>query len=401
MSKGFVQIHGLKSNLESEDENLVRVKFGNESVHHISFSKLKDKHNISETIVVIKNKIYEIEETMQIKEESIKLFIQFFQNEKISIPIDQFRDVYILSEFFNIAILTHELDNVGQKEFFNDLNILIQMLQNLNTFKVKIETSLINKIENALSSRINECFKNPKFSHLPVSTIYKILSVTDKEDLNANLLVDFIADSVDSLFVLFDFVEIQKVPTDKLEEIIKLNSGKTKERPIQKPLLANIAQIKQMKNKNSEGKNIQKPPSANNVQNKQVKSKSAEEKNIQKPPSVNNVQNKQMKSKNVEERSIQKPPPVNNVQIKQMKSKNAEEQNLIKLLANNNIQIKQMKKKKDNLILQVSVSRNEIEETKQEISRTKLELEKTKQEMRQAKEEMERLKKQMPKKGKK
>lgn len=249
MIKRFLQIDGSKSHYEPDDEDLIKIKIGNENIHQFNFLNFSDKYSYTEALIAIHNKIYEIEDTVQIKEESIKLFLQFIRDEKVSLPIEHFRDVYILSEYFKITKLTLELNNISQKELFKDLTLIIQVLFDLNSFKGKFETSLTNKIESFLSSQINECFKNPNFSRLPVSTIYRILNITNKETIDFNLLVDFITNSLDYLFILFEFVEIQKVTDDNIEKIIKLTED-TQKRMAFNSVPLNLMLIKRMKNEN-------------------------------------------------------------------------------------------------------------------------------------------------------
>lgn len=54
------------------------------------------------------------------------------------------------------------------KLFLSDLNFSIQIL--LDCKEAEIE--LVSKIENFITTRLNECMKNEKFKEIPTPTIY-------------------------------------------------------------------------------------------------------------------------------------------------------------------------------------------------------------------------------------
>ena len=178
MSKSHLQIDFSKS---KRDKDLIEIKFQNDDSVQVNFSKLvchskyiRDKYNYSEALNSFQQEIDEIEQNMKIKEESIKFFIQLIQEEKITFPIEHYKDIYTLSEYFCVPTITTELDNIRGEELFNDLDFTIQILQDYEAANDRIETKLLTKIENFLKVRINECMKNRKFNELPISTIYRL-----------------------------------------------------------------------------------------------------------------------------------------------------------------------------------------------------------------------------------
>ena len=108
-------------------------------------------------------------------------FFQFILSEKVSIPIAQFPDFYILSEHFDILRFIIELDKISQLKLFTDLNFTIQVFQNFETTNKNQETKMTSKIENFLSTHINESLTNRKFHELPMTIISRIIEKSDDE----------------------------------------------------------------------------------------------------------------------------------------------------------------------------------------------------------------------------
>ena len=216
------------SNLDNKIENdLIKIRFGDEDVIQVNFSKLvnksnyiRDKYKYSEALDLLQAEIEEIETNYNINEKSVKLFIQLIQEEKINIPVEHYKNFYTLSEYFQIPQFTSILDNISRKDLYKDLNFTIQILLDSETAKDSLETKLTCKIENFLKERINECIKNSKFKELPLPTIFRILD-QGKENVDQNLLVDFICESANTRSILLKFVEIDKLEDKKVEEFIK------------------------------------------------------------------------------------------------------------------------------------------------------------------------------------
>ena len=145
------------------------------------------------------------------------------QEEKVSIPIEHYKDLYTLSEYFNISKFTENLDKISEEELFNDLDFTIQLLidSTRSSKENENETQFKNKIEKYLSERVNECILNCKFKELDISTIYRIFEGKDKYELNHNLLIDFILESISIRFIFLKFVELDKMSDEKIEQFFK------------------------------------------------------------------------------------------------------------------------------------------------------------------------------------
>lgn len=211
MKKLCLPINVSNSKYESK-EHLIRIIFGKEDSLQINFSKLfieseylRTKYKYSEAFDFIQNELDEIKKKMDLNDEIIKLFVQLIEEENVVIPIDYYKNFYALSEYFVIPKITKELDNIRQRELFKDVNFTIQILLNSETSNNCYETRLTMKIENFLSENINVCIENSKFKELPIPTIARILDQS-KENVNHNLLLDFILESAShpSIFLIFN-----------------------------------------------------------------------------------------------------------------------------------------------------------------------------------------------------
>ena len=187
---------------------------------------------------------------MKIQEESIKLFIELIQEEKVELPIEHYKDIYTLSEYFCTSTITKELDNISQKSLFKDLNFTIQFLQYYEKLNNGFDTKLPIKIENFLKGHINECLLNDKFCELEISTIYRLLEES-KEKVDFNLVIDFILEKAKSRFSMFKLIKIDKLKESKFYELIKFleSQEETTQQMYLEYIPLNLSLIKNMMNK--------------------------------------------------------------------------------------------------------------------------------------------------------
>ena len=229
MSKQLLRIDA-SSLKNKKDEDLTKIKFKNADDLQIDFSTfyikskyLLDKYKYFEALESIQSEIDEIKQKFDMNDESIKCFIKLIEGEDVDLPIEHYKDIYRLSEYFCIPQITSILDKISRDELFNDLNFTIQFLLDSETEKNRLETKLSSKIENFLKERINECIKNAKFGELNVPTICRIIDQS-KEKVDQSLLVDFILESIDTRFILLKFVELQKLADNEVEKFINFIS---------------------------------------------------------------------------------------------------------------------------------------------------------------------------------
>lgn len=67
------------------------------------------------------------------------------------------------------------------------------------------------KIQDRLLKQIDECLQDEDFSKLPASMIYQMLDKSDREKIDSDLLFTIIDKSIDRLFILFHFVDLENL----------------------------------------------------------------------------------------------------------------------------------------------------------------------------------------------
>lgn len=80
------------------------------------------------------------------------------------------------------------------------------------------------KVENLLSSKINECFSNGIFDKLLIQIIHRVIKESSPNTINNDKLFDMIKKSLNKFCVLFPFLNLQKITDDRLEELCKMYS---------------------------------------------------------------------------------------------------------------------------------------------------------------------------------
>lgn len=105
MNNGFLQID-VSSSKEKEDDDIIKIRFGDDEIIQMNFTKfffqskyLRGKLNAFNSI---QDEIYEINMKMKISVECIKSFIQLVQEKKVNIPIESYKDICTLLEYFCI-----------------------------------------------------------------------------------------------------------------------------------------------------------------------------------------------------------------------------------------------------------------------------------------------------------
>lgn len=243
------------SDSETNSDDLIKLKFGNDDIVHVNYYKLvyqskyiRDNFSYSEALTSFQAEIEKIEDKLKINKESIKLFIQLIQQEKVSITYDHFKNFCTLSNYFCIPRFTQKLDKIMREELLNDLNFSIQILIDSQSATDNNDTEFTSKIEDLLGNRVNECFKIQKFGELPISIIYRIINKSDKEKFNHDLLIDFILESISTRFILLRLVELHKLTDKKLEKFFKFFDEQQESREIYMAYMQfNYSFIKKMK----------------------------------------------------------------------------------------------------------------------------------------------------------
>ena len=197
----------------------------------------------------LSNKLQIYQTKFNINDQNAILFFKLIHDERVVISNEIYFDLYKLSEFFNAIKLLNFL-NKYSKNNFNDLSNIIQKIRiSMQNDDDTDQDNFNTEMEQKLVDRINECFTNPYFGELPVSTIYRIISKCNIQTLSMDLLFDFISNSINTRFSLLCFLDLQKLPESKFDELYEKYSESGKS-DIYQHLPNNLDYIKILKNEN-------------------------------------------------------------------------------------------------------------------------------------------------------
>ena len=134
MNRCLLHIDVSDSNDNIEDD-LIKIKLSEEDVVQLNFTQffirskyLRDKYKYLDAINSIQNEILEMKQINNIQEESIKIFFELLEEEKITIPIEIYKGIYKLSEYLNIPKFIWNHKRIAEEKLFQDLDFSIQIL---------------------------------------------------------------------------------------------------------------------------------------------------------------------------------------------------------------------------------------------------------------------------------
>lgn len=197
----------------------------------VKYSKLvRDGYLFSAASKHFPEEIHKFLEDFQLSHETFVYFSQLLNqncviDENSSITYKECTDLLTITEYLKIRKLSFKIDEYIENR--NDVDFIIDMiLHELNTQKKSQESGIEIKqrIERLLTSKIDECFTNDKFSELPISVIHRIVTKSSKEKIDSNKLFDFIKKSISKYCILFQFIDLQKLSEDRLIEMCDIYS---------------------------------------------------------------------------------------------------------------------------------------------------------------------------------
>ncbi|KAK8840721.1 hypothetical protein M9Y10_030498 [Tritrichomonas musculus] len=192
---------------------------------------IRESYVFSEVINRIPQEIRKYQEQSHLLPENVDLFFQLLQqnyniNDDSIFTYIQCMDLLKISDFLGVRKLSSKI-----KQYIlshnNNVDFIIQMIQ--YNVKTQAETSdqqieISSEIEQLLASKINESFSNEKFGQLPIEIIYRVVSKSSPDLINSNKLFDIIIKSLSKYHVLFQFLDLQKLSNDRLEELCEMYS---------------------------------------------------------------------------------------------------------------------------------------------------------------------------------
>ena len=214
-----------------ENDDLITFQHDSTTINFYYSQLTKYSKNIRESYRFsdVSNRIRQLQEESQLSPENIDLFFQLLKqnyniNEDSIFTYIQCNDLLKISHLLKVRKLTYKI-NQYIKSHNIDVDFIIQMIQ--YDAKTQTETSnqqikISDEIEQLLTSKINECFSNEKFSQLPIEIIYRVVSQSSADLINSNKLYDIIIKSLSKYYVLFQFLDLQKLSNDRLEDLCEM-----------------------------------------------------------------------------------------------------------------------------------------------------------------------------------
>lgn len=210
---------------EEEEEDLISLQIGSNTIYICysllsKYSKLiREKYLISDVKDHLSEDIEHLQQETNLNEENIITFLQYFRNQPINITNDNFRDIYKLSEFFQVKTLLRELDKYKSTHSNSIVFFIRTILDEISMMGEVIKYNLGDKMKKQLSEKVNECLQNKIFGKLPVYVIYEVLSNANKSKMKSDLLLDFINQSKNDRFILFTFLDLKTLSDNKFNEL--------------------------------------------------------------------------------------------------------------------------------------------------------------------------------------
>ena len=186
------------------------------------------------------------QEKMNIDDDSIITFLQLLNNEEVDMKEYEFFNLMKLTNIFKIdslgKILNNYLRNTKSVDFI--LSLKIAQEQNENSY---LTDQILVDIESCLKDNINECLENDKINFLSVSSVYRMIEKSDLEKISSELLYRYIINSIEKRYLLFQFVNIEKLTEESFDDIYHKYQN-SKNTPFF-TCFSNIEYIKELRNK--------------------------------------------------------------------------------------------------------------------------------------------------------
>lgn len=214
-----------QSDSSEEDTNeletdAVTIQLDHDQYIHINYSQLckhsqliRNNYLISDVRFKLPKDIQKFQYKNKIKTENIISFFKLLQDENTPMTNDKYIDFLKLSDFFQIKKLTKNLTKYYKQNETN-IDFIIQSILSTIEKNDDLDDYQFNfsaKIEDILTSHIDEFLKNENIIKLPVSLIYRILDKCNKNKISKNDLFNLIMKSIDNFYALFTFFDIKSI----------------------------------------------------------------------------------------------------------------------------------------------------------------------------------------------
>ena len=169
-------------------------------------------------------------------------FILFFQllnenfniKQSLTLTYKQYKDLYKISELFEIKKLRKNLDNYFTSHE-KEVEFIIQLILDESeeqTQDLDFRTHLTAQMEQLLTSEISRIIENETFSKLPIQLIYRVIQKSVNDQIKSDTLYKFIKKSIDKFYLLFSLLDLQSLSYENLQDMHSLYRSESKSKSI-------------------------------------------------------------------------------------------------------------------------------------------------------------------------
>ena len=231
------QYFDITDNDDFENDDLVKFQHDSKTINFYysqltKYSKrIRDEYLFSNVNNLFPQEIREFQEKYQLLPESIDSFFQLLHKnynigEDLILTYIQCIDLLKISKFLKVRKLFFNINQYIKSQYI-DVDFVVQMIE--YEIKMHKETNnydigILEEVESSLINKINECLTNEKFKKLPIEIIFRVAKQCSPDSIDSDKLFEIIVSSLSKFCVLFQFLNLQKLSDDRLDELCKMYS---------------------------------------------------------------------------------------------------------------------------------------------------------------------------------
>ena len=233
-SEEIFNLHNEEDNKKEDDGDTIIIQLASNQIK-VKFSQLckysqhiREEYRIKDAKETLTQTVIKYQADYDINENNIILFFKLINEEDVKIKGPECFELYLLAKKFKVNTLIQLLQKYSQNHS-NDISFIINLLLKQNSIKNDqiIESDEISFFsELNLINQIDKCLQHDDFCRLPISNIYRIFESRKTNEFSNDLLFDYINKSIEQRFILFHFLDVQKLSEKKLIELNEIRKIK-------------------------------------------------------------------------------------------------------------------------------------------------------------------------------
>ena len=212
---------------EDNNEDIIEIQLDSNIVE-VNYSQLykysqliKKEISIKQAPSKLPKLINKYKKEYEIQEKNIVIFFNIIQDKNAKINSTSYCDLFKLSSLLKVSKLQNFLKKFAQKHS-NDVTFISKLITEqriMQKFGFSYDTEKMEEMKTNLASQIKECLTNENFNKLPNSIVHKIIEKSDKQLLESNSLYDFIKNSINYRYDLFQYIDLETLSDDRIKDI--------------------------------------------------------------------------------------------------------------------------------------------------------------------------------------